>query len=415
MTIAIDSSRVPKRIGTCLVEAGLLTPDQVETALTEQKQTTQRLGEVISSRGWVRQQTIDYIANQMAPSQPVDTSAPTSNEPSPMGLIQMLTGSWISQSISVAAWLGVADHLQAESKSIDELAQATQTQPQNLYRLLRMLASVGVFSEVEPKRFALTPMANFLCKDTPGSLRSLAMMFGDEWNWRSWGELRHIVQTGEAALQRLYQVDNTFKYFAQNPESGEIFNQAMGNWAMGVYMAVLDNYDFSPFQQVIDVAGGYGALLSSILARNPQAKGTLFDQPHVVDSAQAQLVESGMGDRVQTVGGDFFKSVPARGDAYVLSCILHDWSDEEGVQILKNVRQAIAPQGKLVVIETIVPPDNSPHFAKFLDLQMLVMYPGGRERTQAEYSTMFQAAGFEMTQMIHTQSPVSVIEGCPIN
>ena len=415
MSTAIDSPRVPKRIGTCLVEAGLLTPDQVEVALTEQKQTTQRLGEVISSRGWVRQQTIDYIVNQMAQPQPADTSAPISNEPSPMGLIQMLTASWVSQAISVAAWLGVADHLQADPKSVDQLAQATDTQPQHLYRLLRMLASVGIFSEVTPAHFAITPMAGFLVSDAPGSLRSLAMMLGDEWHWRCWGDMLNIIKTGEPALQHLYQADDTFKYFTQHPESGNIYNQAMGNWAKNAHTAVLGVYDFSQFKQIIDIAGGYGALLSAILTSSPHSHGILFDQPHVVEAAKSQLVQAGVGDRYQTLSGDFFAAVPKGGDGYVLSFILHDWNDEDCLKILKNVRQAIAPQGKLIIVETLIPSGNTPHFGKLLDLEMLAMYPAGKERTQAEYEALFQAAGFELTQVIHTAAPVSVIEGCPIN
>ncbi len=220
--------------------------------------------------------------------------------------------------------------------SVEELAQATQVQSANLYRILRTLASVGVFTEIAPRQFALTDMAHYLRSDVPGSLRAVSMMLSDEWHWNSWGDILHVVKTGQAPMQHLYQVDSTFDYLDRHPESRNTYNKAMNGWSKICHSAVVDAYDFSGIKQITDVAGGYGSLVSAILKANPEVQGVLFDQPHVVADAKAFLEKAGISDRCDAIGGNFFESIPAGSDAYIMSHILHDWSDEECVQILKT-------------------------------------------------------------------------------
>lgn len=337
-----------------------------------------------------------------------------SEESTPMILFQMMTASWISQAIYVAACIGIADLLKDSTKSIDELAKATNSHGPNLYRLLRALASVGIFIEVEPQQFALTPIAEHLRSDTSASLRAMAMMLGDQWHWRCWGDIVNIVINNQPAIQHLYKVNNTFEYFAQNPQSGDIFNNAMTNWCKNSHTAVVDTYDFSSIRKIVDVAGGHGTLITSILAANPQMHGILFDLNEVIDGANELLKKQGIADRCVTFAGDFFQSIPSGADAYILSHIMHDWKDDDCIKILRNIRKGIVKNGKLLVIEAIIPPGNQPHLSKLLDLEMLVMYPAGRERTITEYKQLYDAAGFRLTNVTTTNTSVSLIEGIPV-
>ena len=396
-----------KHLGTYLVDAGLLTQNQINEALSEQKKNKKRLGEVISSRGWIKQKTIEYMMEEVI--RPQQKNEDFGASPA-MALTQMITATWIVQSIYLAASLGIADLLKDGAKSVEELAQATDSQASYLYRVLRALASVGVFTEIAPNQFALTEMAQYLRSDIPGSLRYISMMLSDEWHWNSWGDILHVVKTGQPAMQHLYQVDNTFEYLSQNPKSGAIFNNAMTGWSKTVHTAVVDTYDFSDINKIVDVAGGHGTLIASILAANPQMEGVLFDMPHVVANARDLLTREGVIDRCKIVGGDFFEAVPSGGNAYIMSHIVHDWGDEDCVKFLKNIRQNIAENGRLLVVEMVVPAGNTPHLGKLMDICMMTMYSAGRERTEAEYRQLFQAAGFRLTQIIPTASPMSVIE-----
>lgn len=333
--------------------------------------------------------------------------------PSPMELIELFMAPWISQAIYVAAALGIADLLKNEAKTINELARDTNSHMSNLYRVLRTLASINIFTEVEPQKFALTSIAQYLRSDYPNSLRSLAMMVGDEWHWRSWGEVLNIVKTGEPAIHRLYKVDNTFEYFAQNAESGALFNDAMSNFSQNIHTATIDSYDFSGINKIIDIGGGHGTLVASILTQNPQIHGIIFDQPSIIQEATKLLEKEKIKNRCEAIGGDFFQSVPSGGDLYILSYILHDWNDECSIKILKNIRQEIKDNGKLLVIEGVLPLNNESHFTKFMDLEMMVIYPNGKERTELEYRHLYEASGFQLNRIIPTSEPVSVIEGIP--
>ena len=235
-------------------------------------------------------------------------------------------------------------------------------------------------------------------------------MYAEE-QYRAWGELLHSVRTGEMAFDHQFGT-GYFAYLAQHPEADRVFNEAMTGWTHQLVGAVVDTYDFSPFKTTVDVGGGYGTLLAAILRRNPGARGILFDQPHVVASAEEHLATSGVAARCTAVGGDFFAAVPA-GDAYALAQILHDWDDERCVVIFEQCRRAMSDHGKLLVVELVLPRGDEAFFGKWLDLHMLVLL-GGRERTAAEYDALFRAAGFELARVVPTPPGPSVVEAVPV-
>lgn len=331
--------------------------------------------------------------------------------PPPAVLLNMMTGYWGAQAVYIVAKLGVADLLADGPRPVAELATATQSHESSLYRLLRALASVGVFTEISPRTFALTPMAELLRTAIPNSMRALAITYNEEM-YHAWGHMLHSIRTGEPAFAHHFGM-GPFPYFMQNPEADRIFNEAMIAYTHQVANAVTATYDFAPFRSVVDVGGGYGTLLAAILRDNPGAGGILFDVPHVIEAAQGFLSTTGVADRCTRVAGDFFAAVPAGGDAYVLSQILHDWEDEQCLTILQHTRQVMPAHGKLLVVELVIPPGDEPSFGKWLDLHMLAI-PGGRERTEAEYRTLFRDAGFELTNIVPTPAGPSVVEAAPV-
>lgn len=340
-----------------------------------------------------------------------DVAMGTGAPPPPVTLLQMMTGYWVSQAIYVAAKLGLADYFGEGPRSSEELAAATGVDASSLHRLLRALASVGIFTEVDPGHFALTPLAALLRAGTPGSMRALAITYNEE-QYRAWGDLLYSVQSGQPAFQHQFGM-GPFEYFALHPEADRVFNEAMIDWTHQLAGAVASTYDFSPFGTVVDVGGGYGTLLAAILRRHQQTRGILFDLPHVVADAEGPLAKAGVADRCTRIGGDFFAAVPAGGDAYVLAQILHDWDDERGVAILKQCRRAMPPHAKLLVVELVLPPGQEAFFGKWLDLHMLVV-TGGRERTAAEYEALFRPAGLAVASVIPTTPGPSIVEAVPI-
>lgn len=322
-------------------------------------------------------------------------------------LRQITTGYWGSQALYVAAKLGIADQLVNGPRSCEDLAIVVGAKPEVLYRLLRALASLGIFTEVSDRQFALTPAAELLRSGTAGSLRNLVMMFGEE-HYVAWGELLHSIQTGENAFEHHYGAP-VFAYYAQHPASADIFNGAMSDMSRPDTAAVLSSYDFQGIRCLVDVGGGHGQLLSQILAAYPDLTGILYDQPAVVAGADSVLAD--VSDRCEVVGGDFFASVPAGGDAYLLKHIIHDWDDADSLKILANCRQVMQPGDRLLLLEQVVRAGNEPNLAKWLDLNMLVMTQGGRERTQAEFATLLADAGFQLSQIHGTASEVCIIEG----
>jgi ubiquinone/menaquinone biosynthesis C-methylase UbiE len=329
--------------------------------------------------------------------------------PPSVGMLQMISGFWISRAIYIAAKLGVADQLRDGPKAVDELAAATATHAPSLYRVLRALASVGVFSEDKKRGFALTPLAETLRTDAPGSLRAFATVELGEEHYPAWGELLHSVRTGEIAFDRAFGMP-VWKFFEQNPENAKTFNDAMTGFTLAVNDAVLSSYDFSSIGKIVDVGGGHGSLIASILKTNPKMRGVLFDAPPVIEGAGHRLKDEGLAERCEATAGDFFDSVPSGGDAYIVKWIIHDWDDEQSVSILKNCYRAMAENGKLLLVEAVVPHGSEPHFSKYMDLNMLIM-TGGRERTEDEYRTLLEASGFKLTRIVPTNSPMSIIEG----
>lgn len=332
--------------------------------------------------------------------------------PPPLALLDLVTGKWISQAISVAAKLGIADLLRDGPKPCDELARANQVDAQSLYRLLRATASFGVFAEVGDKEFALTPMAECLRSDVPGSLRGMATMSGEDLFWRPWGDLLTSVKTGEPAFARVFG-KGLFEALPEFPATAAIFDEAMTGWSAQEAAAVVAAYDFAPFGTVIDVGGGQGLLLATILKAHPRLRGVLFETPSVIQAAQERVKAVGLSDRIKTVAGDFFGAVPGGGDAYLLKHVIHDWDDERAVKILSSCRHAMGSHGRLLVVEMVIPPGNDRFLGKLLDLEMLVI-AGGQERTEAEYRDLLAMAEFRMSRIVPTSSASSVIEGLPV-
>ncbi|HEV2663970.1 MAG TPA: methyltransferase [Blastocatellia bacterium] len=323
-------------------------------------------------------------------------------------MLQMITGFWVSRAIYVAAKLGLADLVKDSPKTADELARLTGTHSPSLYRARRALASVGVFTDDGRGRFAQTPLSETLRSDTPGSLRALAIVELGQEHYPAWGNLMHSVKTGEIAFDNLFK-QTAWEYYARNPEDAKNFNESMKGLTEMVNAAVLEAYNFSGADKLVDVAGGTGRLISSILAAHPRMRGVLFDLPHVIAEAGPLLDAAGVRDRCETSTGDFFRSVPEGGDAYVMKWIIHDWDDKKSTAILKNIHRAMDKNGKLLLIEMVVPEGNQPDLSKLLDLNMMVM-TGGRERTEAEFNSLLAASGFKLTRVIRTTSPVCVIE-----
>ncbi|HVJ68917.1 MAG TPA: methyltransferase, partial [Caulifigura sp.] len=323
-------------------------------------------------------------------------------------LNRMITGYWTTQAVYVAAKLKIADLLADGPRSAEDLARATGTHAPSLYRLLRALASMGMFAETGSSLFELTPLAALLRRDAPGSQWALAVMSGEE-HYKAWGELLYSVETGKIAFDKLYGMP-VFDFLSRNVEQAKVFDAAM----VGVHgresSAMVDAYDFSGIQVLADVGGGNGSLLTAVLKAHPSMRGLLYDLPGVVERARPNLAAAGVGERCDVVGGSFFESVPPGADAYLMRHIIHDWDDDKSLTILRNIHRVLPADGRLLLVEGVIPPGNDPCFGKLLDLTMLTI-PGGKERTEAEYRELFRTAGFELTRIVPTNAEVSVIEG----
>lgn len=324
-------------------------------------------------------------------------------------LMQMLFGAQMQRSVCIAAKLGIPDLLAERPQTAEELAAKIEAHAPSVYRLLRTLASIGLFRETADRKFELTPVAALLCSKAPNSMRDFAIMMGEEWIWQAWGELMYSVQTGGVAHEKVQRM-SSFEFFERNEQAGKVFNRAMTNFSLSVIPAILQAYDFSGIRKVVDIAGGHGLLLAAILKANPQAQGILFDLPFVIEGAVELLEKEGVRHRVELATGDFFQAVPPGADAYMMKHIIHDWDDESSVRILRNIHSVMNKNGKVLIIEMVVPEGNEPHASKALDILMLVM-EGGKERTKDEYRKLLEASGFRLTKMIPTKSSYSVIEG----
>lgn len=325
----------------------------------------------------------------------------------PGRILQMCFASLLTQLIGVAAELAVADLLAQGPRPVDELAARTGTQPDGLYRVLRALAGQGIFTEVAPRTFGLTPAAAVLRQDVPGSMRDLARYFGMPARNHAFVELLHAVRTGEPAFDHVHGTDY-WTYLADHPGDAAIFDNAMGNLARQVHAVALSACDLSDTRLLVDVGGGHGHLTAALLDRYRQLRAVVFDLPHVVAGAETVLADAGVADRADIAAGDFFTAVPEGGDSYVLSMILHDWDDARAIAILANVRRAMDPGGKVIVVDAILPDGDHPHLGKLLDIVMLTVLPG-RERTEAEFAALFQAAGLRHVETRAPSSPTSVL------
>jgi SAM-dependent methyltransferase len=323
-------------------------------------------------------------------------------------LIQMATGYWISRMLYATATLGLADSLAGSPKNAAELAGPTGAHAGALHRLLRGLGAVGIVSELDGGRFALTPLGEALQTGAPGSARATILALAGDFWWRGWSQFLHCVQTGRTAMEKEFGM-TIFDYLAQHPEEASYFNEAMVGFHGDEPDAVAAAYDFSDCRMVVDVGGGTGNLLTAILRRHPTTRGVLGDLPHVIREARALPGANGLADRLTFADIDFFEGVPAGGDAYVLSHVIHDWSEDQCATILANCRKAMRPGGRLLIVEMVLPAGDAPHPGKLLDLAMLVM-PGGQERTEDEYRTLLIKAGLRLTRVVPTASAVSVVE-----
>ncbi|MCP3060322.1 acetylserotonin O-methyltransferase [Myxococcus sp. K38C18041901] len=339
-------------------------------------------------------------------------SAAPSSPPAAAVMTQMVYGFWISRSLQIMAELGIADIIGDVPKTAEELAQASGTYAPALRRMLRLLSGLGVLiKDEETQAFALTELGVMLRKDSPGSVYGSLRAHGHLLSWSAWGDLVSSLKTGQPSVEK-FMGDSFFGYLSSHPEDAAIFNGSMAAYQSLNAPAVVGAYDFTQVRSVVDVGGGTGTLLGHILQSHPHLKGALFELPHVKAEATARLNGMGLGNRCQVLEGDFFAKIPAGHDVYILSQILHDWDDERSLKILTNMREAMGPQSKLLIVETVLPGDNVQHFGNLYDMAMLVLV-GGRERTGPEYSALVEKAGLRVHRVLPTYMPPSVVEVVP--
>ena len=341
----------------------------------------------------------------------VDTPPAAPQVPPHVQVIQMATAYWVSRAVYAVAQLGIADLLRDGPRDAVDLAAATGTHSPALHRVLRALASVGLFATDEQGRFSLTSLGATLQSDAPGAARSTVLALAGPWWWASWGEILHAVRTGETGVRKALGVSE-YEYLDQHPEEAAHFNAAMIGFHGQEPAAIVDAYDFSGIGTVVDVGGGSGNLLGTILLANPNVRGVLLERPQVVAEAVHNLSVAGVADRGQVVGGDFLEAVPDGGDVYIVSHCIHNWDEPSCVRILANCRRSMGPGGRLLIVEAVIRPGDEPDPAKILDLAMLLI-PGGQERSEDEYRILLEKAGFRLTRVVPTRTSASIIEAIP--
>jgi len=343
----------------------------------------------------------------------MSTEGTQSGLPPQLALYQLATGHYLSNALCLAARLGIAELLKDGPRHSKELADVTATHAPSLNRVMRLLASAGVFEEHEDGSFALTSLGACLRADVPGSVRAMVMLFAGDRIQNAWRELEYCVRTGHPVFRKR-GLDDPFIDPARTPEDAANFDAAMADFTKLAAMAVAATYDFAPLRTLVDVGGGNGALLIGILNAHPHLHGIVFDQPPAAERARKQIAERGLAERCEAVGGDFFKDVPRGADAYILKHVIHDWNDERAVAILKNCHRAMVENGKVLTVEGVYPRcvDQSvdSRGAAANDVNMLVN-TGGRQRSEDEFRSLYDTAGFKLTRIVSTQARVSVIEG----
>ncbi|MFP2906889.1 methyltransferase [Pyxidicoccus sp. 3LFB2] len=334
-----------------------------------------------------------------------------SHTPPPAALImnQMVYGFWVSRCLQITAELGLADTIGDTPKTLEDLATASGTHAPSLRRMLRMLSGLGVLvKDEQTQRWGLTEMGSLLRKDHPGSVYGSLRAHGHMLSWRSWGELKTSLTTGQPVVEKLVG-ETFFEFMGSHPADGALFQESMVAYQLQNAPAVVNAYDFSAARTICDVGGGTGALLAHILKRHPAARGTIFETPLVAGGARAKLAEQGLTARCEAIEGDFFASSPEGQDLYILSQILHDWNDDDSVRILTHIRKAMRPDSKLLIVEAVLPGDNANHFGNLYDMAMLILL-GGKERTAEEYSALLAKVGLRIARVIPTSMPPSVVE-----
>ncbi len=338
-------------------------------------------------------------------------SAPGSGQqPHPSDVVMQIAFGFVASTcLNAVAEFGIPDMLEKGPQNVAKLASAAGVREDLLYRVLRTLSSLGIFRETEARTFALTPLSEQLLTDRPGSMRDAVRFAADPWHTRMYGHVMEVLKTGKTAPEVALGM-NCFDAFAADPPEQARFNAAMTSMSANLIPPILEAFDFGGIRTLVDVAGGHGFVLSAILQKYPAMQGILMDLDHVVEGAKPRIQQLGLTSRMKTTSGDFFKEVPKGGDAYIMKFIIHDWDDERAALILRNIRTALqgVSGGKVILLEAVVPPGNEPHMVKMLDIEMM-MLPGGKERTQAEYAELFQKTGFVLKQVVPTKGPLSVI------
>jgi SAM-dependent methyltransferase len=327
-------------------------------------------------------------------------------------MLRLITGKWVSQAIGAVTELGIPDLVSAKAQTATELARATHANTDSLYRVLRALSAQGIFFEEENGEFRNTPLSATLCRDVQGSLRLPVQFEGMDITWKAWGELLYSIRTGESAFERAAG-EPLYAYFNSNRRESEILNAATTAISKVESDAIIQAYDFSSASVIVDVGGGEGHLLANILRNNPRAHGVLVELAHAAVGARRLFSDWGLADRTEVVVGDALHSVSAGGDIYLMKRVVHNWDDDRSIRLMKNCAAAMTPGGKLLIVEMVVSHRNEQDFSKLMDLQMMVMTQGGRERTEEEYRSLYSAAGLEMRDIYRTPEAVSVIEGVP--
>jgi len=326
-------------------------------------------------------------------------------------VLDMVLATWNSACVCAAADVGVADHLESGPKTTKELAALTNVHEESLYRLLRALAGVGVFHEGENRTFSQTPLSDVLRTNATPSLRHAAPSMLDAWQFNSIQAIRSTIANGRTGAKNAFGAE-MFEYLGSHPEQAASFNRCMTDLSSGDTPAILAAYDFSGFEHIVDVAGGVGRMLAGILDSAPRLRGTLFDQPSVIEQARADKLLDRLGSRCALAGGNFLESVPAGADVYIMKHIIHDWDDERAATILQNCRRVMKAGGRILVVDRVIGPPNAPDPKKFFDVAMMLM-PGGRERSEPEWNRLFTASGLRLSRIVPTPGPLSIIEGMP--
>lgn len=325
--------------------------------------------------------------------------------PPSLVMVELLCGHWMSQAIIAAAQLRVADALGKQNKDIDALAKEVKANPEALYRLMRTLASAGIFKEIKPKVFKNTRLSFSLQTHNEKSVHDICLLHGLPFHWNSWGDLHHSVKTGQPSLEKHFG-GSLFDYLRDNPEESAVFDRAMDSWSGQVIDIISSTFDFSRYAKVIDIGGGNGAFMKAITTHHPKVSGAVFDQSHVVTKNKA--------DRINYISGSFFNMVPEGYDLYILKNILHDWNDRDAIRILKNIHRSMHKDSKLLIVETIVPDGNSYHMSKMLDLEMLAITKGGIERSYGQFTELAHHAGFSIKKVHQFPCLESALELIPL-